>query len=292
MGDAVLDVTVQPAAALLPGGDVPAVIRIGPGGQGANLAVRLARQGMNVRLICGLGDDAAGAFVSDALERERVTLTPVRVAETPTVVILLDARGERTMLSQRAPFVARAGPHPPGAAAWVVVSGYLLLEAEASQLARLVLAAADHRAVVGCAIPLGRESAWLESAAAVRPSLVILNRDEAEALALEHGHPAGPGTGLDASLLVVTDATGAVAWLDDLTVSVTAPSGGPASDTTGAGDAFAAAFVASLSTIVWPPPRVAIESALDAAVRIASAVAGVSGAQGLVSGERAAGVNR
>ena len=44
IGDATLDVTVAPAEPMRHGGDVAAAIRLAPGGQGANVAVRLARR--------------------------------------------------------------------------------------------------------------------------------------------------------------------------------------------------------------------------------------------------------
>jgi len=183
------------------------------------------------------------------------------------------------MFSHRAPFAARAGAEPQAATDWVMVSGYLLLEADAARLVGSVLPRAARRVVVGCAIPRGAEAAWLQSASALRPDVVIVNRGEADALALDRG-PAS-------SLLVVTDATGAIASLGELAVTATAPRGRAPPDTTGAGDAFAAAFIATLSPAPWPPSRDELGAALAAGVRLASAVAGVPGAQGLVEGERA-----
>lgn len=72
IGDALLDVMARPAMAIRAGADVPAEIRIACGGQGANLSVRLARQGIGVELICGLGDDPAASLVTDALRAEAI----------------------------------------------------------------------------------------------------------------------------------------------------------------------------------------------------------------------------
>ena len=129
IGDALLDVSARPAAKLRPGADVPAEVRIGLGGQGANLAVRLARRGVGVELVCALGDDAGGTLLRRELEREGIGLAAVPADATGTVVILLDDRGERTMLSNRVPFAAGAVAAMTDAVAWTVVSGYLLLEA-------------------------------------------------------------------------------------------------------------------------------------------------------------------
>ena len=173
VGDALLDVTVQPAAPIQAGADVPAEIRIGCGGQGANLAVRLARQRVDVELVCGLGDDRAGALVTDALRAEGVQLSPVSVESTGAVVILLDEVGERTMLSRRAPFAANARVLP---ADWTLVSGYLFLEAEGVSLAGALGAGTTRRVVVGCAVPEPSRSAWTAAVAAMHPDLLILNR--------------------------------------------------------------------------------------------------------------------
>ena len=63
VGDALLDVSVRHRAALELGGDVPAEVLIGPGGQGANVAVRLARLGVEVTLVAALGPDRAGEML-------------------------------------------------------------------------------------------------------------------------------------------------------------------------------------------------------------------------------------
>ena len=101
VGDTTLDVTVRPDAPPRPGGDVPASITIAPGGQGANVAVRLARAGVAVRLATGIADDAAGRLLLAALDSEGVVLARMSAASSSTVVALLDEAGERAMLSDR-----------------------------------------------------------------------------------------------------------------------------------------------------------------------------------------------
>ncbi len=279
VGDALLDVVARPTGPMRPGADVLAEIRIGTGGQGANLAVRLARLGgLTVELVCGLGGDPAAAIVLDALEADGVTVSPVTVDATGTVVILLDADGERTMLSQRAPFAAAAEARIQRAADWMVVSGYLLLEPDAPALARSLAARAGRRVLVGCTVP-GDPAAWVAAAIALAPDLTVLNRDEAAALGATPGF-AGGG-------LVITDAAGATATIDGITAEVRRPDGEPAVDTTGAGDAFAAGLIASLAKEAWPPSEAELERALAAADELASAVARTPGAQGRIPAEAA-----
>ncbi|MGH2381993.1 MAG: carbohydrate kinase family protein [Candidatus Limnocylindria bacterium] len=273
VGDALLDVTARPAAAIRPGADVPAEVRIGCGGQGANLAVRLARRGIDVELICGLADDRAAALVAEVLRAERVRVNRVRVESTGAVVILLDDTGERTMLSQRAPFVSGTRI---SSAAWTVVSGYCLLETDAGRFARMLADRAAHLVVVGCAVPEASRAAWRAAVAAAGPDLLILNREEASDLAPVDELSAGT---------VVTSTDVIAASIGGQAARVSVASGQAAVDTTGAGDAFAAALVAGLVRAPWPPSSATLESAMVDAAVLAGQVARARGAQVRVAAE-------
>jgi sugar/nucleoside kinase (ribokinase family) len=273
IGDALLDVGISPAGPMRPGADIPAAIRVRAGGQGANLAVRLARRGIATDLVCGLGTDPAGELLRSAVEAEGVRLVPIRVDATGSVAILLGADGERTMLSHRAPFGSDLDPGALPEAEWTVVSGYLLLEAGAVGLADQLAARAGHRALVGCTLPDDAIAGWLAAADALQPDLVIVNHSEAALLGR-----------LDAPL-VVTDASGASVTIGASSVSVRSATGPAAVDTTGAGDAFAAGLLAALGEVAWPPDRQVLETALGSAVELAAAVARTPGAQARVAGE-------
>jgi ribokinase len=280
VGDALLDVSASPVGPIRPGADVPADVRVGAGGQGANLAVRLARRGIDVVLVCALGDDAAGALLRASLAADGVRLSAVPAGATGSVVVLVDGTGERTMLSDRRSFGLSAGRQLPPDVAWLMVSGYVLLEPEAIATARSLAETSARRVLVGCAVPRDAVPAWRGAAEALRPDLVILNRAEHAALA--------EGSEL-AAALVVTDAGGANASIGALTAAAEAPRGEPAVDSTGAGDAFAAALVAALSRAKWPPSRATLEASLAEAVAMAGAVAHTPGAQARVATERAGG---
>ena len=270
VGDALLDVYVAPSEPMRPGGDVPATVRLGPGGQGANVAVRLTRRGVRVRLACALADDSAGRLVREALEADRVELDAAATDATGAVVIVVDSDGERTMLSRRASLLPRRVEDAP----WTVISGYVLLED-----GDLDWRGGGRRAVLGCALPTGAEGTWWRRANELQPTVVILNADEAQAigadaraLALESG-----------ALVVVTDRDGAVATSSDpdLRPSRVTVERAAALDTTGAGDAFAAAFLAELHDRS-EGSDVDIDRALTAGLELATQVAGVSGAQARV----------
>jgi sugar/nucleoside kinase (ribokinase family) len=278
LGDAVLDVRVVPEEPARPGGDVPARIELLPGGQGANVAVRLARRGVAVTLVTALAEDRAGDLLRDVLTAEEVDLRAVAVPRTGTVVVVAGAVGERTMLSQRSAFadLVDVGSLPP--ADWTVVSGYLLVEPAASSMAAALAGRPGHRALLGCAVPDGLVQAWRAAAAALAPTLVLANREEAERLIPD----AAPG-------VVVTSPDGASLRVGKIEVRAVAERRA-VEDTTGAGDALAAALLADLRRTPWPPGAPVMQAALDAAVASAGTVAGVAGAQGRVDGERGIGV--
>lgn len=295
VGDALLDVSVRHRAALELGGDVPAEVLIGPGGQGANVAVRLARLGVEVTLVAALGPDRAGEMLRAGLEREGVALALVPATATGTVVVLTDGSGERTMLSQRVPFAADAflAPDPD----WIVVSGYAMLEPAGTRLAAQVGAAPARRVLLGCAVPDGSGARWRDAARRLDPNLAILNRAEAAALGPSVADQPEPlavaaATALGCSV-VVTTARAAAAVIDGgAPLIVRGGAGAPPVDSTGAGDAFAASLLAQLADLPWPPSRRACEVALAAAMSHAAAVTRVTGAQAHVPAEGPAPASR
>jgi ribokinase len=274
IGDALLDVQVTPAGAIRRGSDVPARVTIGPGGQGANVAVRLARRGVRVALVAAVADDGAGSVLRHALVAESIDLRAVPAVASGSVVVLAEPGGERSMLSQRDPFVAAIEPELLGAHGWLVVSGYLLHEPDGADLATRLAGLERRRVLLGCAVPDEGVHAWRAAAQALRPDLLILNRDEAARLV-------PPGT----AGIAVTDAGGAMLTIAGVTVGSVTSVGAPARDTTGAGDAFAAGLIAELLDAGWPPPRERMQDALEAAVALGGRVARVAGAQGRVEGE-------
>ncbi len=276
VGDALLDVLAAPSTPMQPGADVPAMVSLAAGGQGANLAVRLGRRGIGVELVCALGDDAAGRLLRESLDADGVRQRPFLADATGAVVVLVDAAGERTMLSRRVPLGHRLREAPSASAEWLVVSGYLLLEAGAETAAAMLRGWAPHRMLVGCAVPDASIDAWQRAARAFDPDVVVLNRDEADRV-----------PSLASNRLVVTEIGGATAVIGVARATVAAPAGPTATDTTGAGDAFAAAFLAELID-AWPPGDAALRRALEAAASSGAAATRVAGAQGRVPGERSA----
>jgi sugar/nucleoside kinase (ribokinase family) len=295
VGDCTLDVVIAPDHRPRRGGDAPARIRLGPGGQGANVAVRLARLSHGVRLLAAMADDPPGRLLRQALKRERVSLLPMPARRTALVAVLLDPAGERTMLSDRQPL---AGAPPPAAiagAGWVHCSGYALLDDTTGDALAAAFGARPHAvrlSVGGGSLPPQRApvARFRERLRTATPQLCLFSQDEASALL---GQPASAPEAAArlaelADVMVVTAGPhGAVAAVGRRLVAAPAIElTGPVVDATGAGDAYAALLIARLAAARWPPTPAGLHRAMIAAGRLGSRVARVAGAQGWVAGER------
>jgi sugar/nucleoside kinase (ribokinase family) len=295
VGDATLDVTVAPSRPARFGGDVEAVIRLGPGGQGANVAVRLARRGERVSLVAPIAADAGGRLLNDALTADRVDIVPLPATRTAVVVALLDADGERSMLSDRqaidAEYVARASAD----AGWIHVSAYALLDDANGDGLSGVLAQRGREtrlSLAGGSVPPepATVARFLRRVATLRPDLMVISGEEAAAIL---GRPSE--TAADAASRLAGNATvvtvtagsaGSAATVGGAILEVRAPElSQPALDSTGAGDAYVAALVSRLAAGAWPPAEPALRAAMEEGSRAGALVSRVVGAQARVAGE-------
>lgn len=293
IGDLLLDVVVSPSGPIRTDGDIPAEVSLLPGGGGGNLAVRLARRGRSVRLVAAVGDDASGAMLRAACAADGVQLDARHAARTGVVVILDTPDGRRSMLSDRARGLAT--PINRRDAKAIVCSGYALLDAAGDELARELRARPTkcRLVVVGSAVPSAAGAGELRHRVlAARPELVVCNRDEATGL-LANDEPdlarlaQALGERL-ATLVIVTDPrTGSAASRGDVDRVNTVEAAAPARDTTGAGDAYAAALVDGLLDAEWPPTASALAGAMRTGAELAAQVVGVVGGQALVPLEQA-----
>jgi ribokinase len=258
IGDLMLDVVVAPARPLEHGTDVPGRVQLRQGGSAANAARWLARLGVRTTLVCAVGRDPVGRALVVAVGSDGVTVRAARIAGRPSgrIGVLLGSDGERSFVADRgaADLLTPADLRP----AWFAADG---LHVPAYSLIGEPLAEAGRRAIelaraagatvsldLASAAPLlarGRRAARrLVTDAA--PDLLFATAAEAEAYLggydLSRLLDAAP-------LVVVKRGSGGASVL-------TRSSAGPirfdvatppvvAVDTTGAGDAFDAGFLAA-----------------------------------------------
>jgi ribokinase len=299
IGDLSLDISVMPSGPRREGGDTPAAIQLGAGGQGANVAVRLARQGASVCLVSPMADDAAGRQLREALLEDSVRLAALPAVRSTVVLVLLDDAGERTMLSDRQALDADAVASALPGAGWIHCSGYPLLdERDGDALAGLLgaRAASVRLSVAGGSVPPDPErvSHLRRRLAAARPDLMVLGCDEAESmLATRPIPPTAAAAALQALapvVIVTAGADGSSAAAGELRLEVAADDlPGLVLDATGSGDAYVAAVIDALAELTsWPPAEADLRVAMAKGSRLGGLVARVAGAQGLVAGEVAA----
>jgi ribokinase len=222
------------------------------GGKGANQAVAAARMGADVALVACVGQDAPGGEALDALRGDGVAVDRCRRVPAPTgrAAVLVDERGEN-LISVGPGANSSMGIDDARAAPW---SPVLLTQLEipaATVAAALRLARERGVTSVLNATP----AAALDEVGEI-PDVLIVNRVEAGQLL--SGSPGGSAGELAVAVavargiatVVVTDGPdGAAATVDGgsgQTVTCASPRV-EVVDTTGAGDAFAGVFAASLA---------------------------------------------
>ena len=269
LGDLVLDVVLRAAGPIESGTDVPGRVEIRQGGSAANVARWLARLGVRSSLVCAVGRDGAGRSLVAQLRRDDVNVRAVRVAghRTGRIGVLVAPSGERSFVADRRA-ATRLEPEDLKAE-WfddvqlIHVPAYsLLVEPLGSAAVRAVELTRQRGArgarvsidlaSVGPLLTHGRREAR-ELIAGLRPDLVFATESEAEAFLGRHG----PESLLDIAAIAVIKrgSRGARVFarvdlgqpdvepepplrFDVATTAVTAE------DTTGAGDAFDAGFIA------------------------------------------------
>lgn len=286
VGDVMVDVLAVMSGPLARGSDTPSRISSQGGGSGANVAAWLAAQEVGTTFVGRVGDDALGREALSALAWQGVDVRATSATDraTGTCVVLVEPGGARSMLpdaganSTLAPDDLPLDLFRPGS--HLHLSGYTLLN-EGSRDAGLAALARAHD--VGMTTSVDPSSAALLEAAGPErfvewtrgTALLMPNDDEAQVLA-GVSDPREAAAALCTSygeVVVKLGRHGALWHGGFISASAPAESGVEVVDTTGAGDAFAAGFLASW--LLHPEP----ESALAAGNRLAALAVAQVGAR-------------
>lgn len=245
LGDLLMDVVVRPDGVARPGDDIRARIAVGVGGQAANVAAWAAHLGAKARLVAARGDDAVGDLMHAELTERAVEVRgPVIAGPTGTVVAMLDAEGERSMMSDRGvspEFLPEALDSSWfGGVDRLHITGYSLI---AEPFAYTAMAAAHQARAAGARVSVDLSAAHLIRAlggAAFRRRLETVAPEVIFGTASEFAALDGP---VSAPVIVTKrGAEGCVVTWPGGSERVAAPQV-TVVDTTGAGDAFSAGFL-------------------------------------------------
>jgi sulfofructose kinase len=218
------------------------------GGMAANAAVAMARLGAPVRLLGRVGDDAAGAFVRQAVQDCGVDTLLETVVQGHTSVssVVVDAQGERQIFNHRGDALTKAHPldvsQLQGALAvladprWSDGALAALQWAHAHDVLGVLDADIAPRAILQKLVPAARWVVFSE------PGLACYAPDAtSQADALARALAAGP------QVAMVTLGERGVAWTRGDGLHTLPGFSVQAADTTGAGDVFHAALTMALT---------------------------------------------
>ncbi|MCC6830641.1 MAG: carbohydrate kinase family protein [Thermoleophilia bacterium] len=284
LGDVMTDVIARYAGRLAVGSDTAATVVLRPGGAAANTAAWLGHLGARC-VFCGcVGDDALGRDAAAALHAVGVEtrLEVAAGAVTGTCVVLVDGTGERTMLPDAGANALLGRPDVVVPGGHLHASGYTLLSPGSRAAGAAALAAAREAGMTtsvdpASAAPLAAMGADAFRALIAGVDLVFVTLDEAEVLCgtRDPDRVAGDLRAAHPEVVLKLGAAGA-RWHGPGGTVAAVPAAippGPVVDTPGAGDAFAAAFLAARADGEDP------ESALRAACALAAAVCAQPGAR-------------
>ena len=256
IGDVITDTIVRAGTERVDDADTPASITRSPGGQGANQAAWLAVAGARTALIARVGaDDAAGhrdhlaSLGVEAILREDAALP------TGEIVVIVEATSSvRHMYTQRGAAAALEpsdiDPAHIGRSRWVHVSGYMLGGAGGAEVMAHIMEVAGRSGTPVSLDPASiTEIDRLGAATFVRPGLAAIFPNAAELVALTgvvDVESAVRALGRSVPIVVASlGAAGAMAFERTTGELVHLPAATErVVDTTGAGDALAAGFLA------------------------------------------------
>lgn len=273
VGDLATDLVVRIGASEIdPVSDTPAAVSRHRGGAAANVAAVSARLGRACRFVGAVGADDLATAASDQLRSLGVEVTGPVARRGWSIVVLVDPAGGRRFLTDTGDVDPWGAPQPGwlAGASRVHFSGYALCDDRSTETCRQLAVEARRLDVPVSVDPSSRSvverfgvDRFVALLDELRPDVVFPNEDEAD---LVGPSPAWRWTVVTrgAQPTTVFDPEGRRLDVPVAPVAVV--------DTTGAGDAFAAGFLAA-----WDGVR-EIERAVAAGHAAAACVVGAPGA--------------
>lgn len=264
LGDVVEDILVHLTSPIHHASDTEARITRRRGGSAATVAAVAAKLSGQARFLGQIGPDPLGMRLRAELAADGVEFVGQSLGETGTIVVLVDPDGERTMLSDRGSSSDLTDPVP----AWLDglhtlhVPFYSLAVEPLAQTAQTLIRWAVEKGLcvsvdassTSVLQEYGTEKA-IDLLCQLTPTVVLFNEEEADALKVT-GRP----DQFSAQYLVVKHGPKpAVLFSRDRDrTEVPVPACPEISNTTGAGDAFAAGLLTALAAGTDPEPSVLV----------------------------------
>jgi sugar/nucleoside kinase (ribokinase family) len=276
VGDLMVDVLAVMSGPLAHGSDTPSRITTAGGGSAANVASWLAELGVRTSYVGKVGDDALGreSVAGLTLRGVEAWVSTADGLTTGTCVVLVEQGGERSMLPDTGANAALVPDDLPQRlfrpGAHLHLSGYTLLHEGSRDAGLTALALAQ---AADMTVSVDPSSAALVEAAGVARflewtrgvDLLLANQEEATLLAGSDDVRAAASTlGDTYREVVVKRGRDGAQWQQGFIAASAPAERVDVVDTTGAGDSFAAGFLASW--LLHPEP----ETALAAGNRVAA----------------------
>jgi sugar/nucleoside kinase (ribokinase family) len=259
-GNAVADVLARPVDELAaPGGSQRLEeVALGPGGNGVNTAMALARLGVRVALAAPVGNDRLGEMLRQTVRAEGVddsNLFTVKEARTSASVVLIESTGERRLLHFRGASAHFSARHlnwdlVKRARVFHYASAFALPAFDGKPLEETLKRARELGCLTSVNVCWDQRGRWLSilQPALAHTDFIFPNRQEGKQLTGETEPSAIARRLRSLGVKTVVVKLGAEGCYVETSDGAFASPGFVVQpvDTTGAGDCFAAAFLAAL----------------------------------------------
>ena len=260
IGNAVADVLARPVDHLAPPGTSQPLddVVLAPGGNSINTGIALARLGVTVRIVAAIGADRFGQFIRDRVRAEGIDdsgLVTLPHGKTSTSIVLVQGSGERRFLHLRGVNAYFSGQdvdwkQAEGSRILHYASAFAIPSLDETSLDGALKEARERGCLTSLNVCWDTNGRWLK---VIQPALaytdfIFPNREEGEQITGESQPDAIAarlrGWGVS-TVIVKLGAAGC--YVDSPQGSFISPGFAVQPlDTTGAGDCFAAGFLAAI----------------------------------------------